>query len=94
MKSYPIGLAVMTAALFAAGASQAQEPEMGANGWRYSNGNLIAAQSLTSDAINRLTAAQRTIDYRLVIHAARAKDLLRQANAEMRMAGEPVRRRP
>ena len=94
MKQYFTGSVVVAATLLAAAASQAQEPEMGANGWRHSNGNLIAAQSLTNDAIGRLTAAQRTTDYRLVIHVARAKDLLRKANAEMRMAADPVQRRP
>ena len=93
MKNYLMGAAIL-AALLAASASQAQEPEMGVNGWRHSNNNLIAAQSLTTDAIARLTAAQRTTDYRLIVHAARARDLLQKANVEMRLATDPIRRRP
>lgn len=52
MKRYLMGAAVLVA-LLAASASQAQEPEIGVNGWRHSNANGMSAQSLTNDAISR-----------------------------------------
>jgi hypothetical protein len=52
MKRYLMGPAVL-AALLAASASQSQEPEISVKGWRHSSATLIAAPSLTNDAIGR-----------------------------------------
>lgn len=50
------------------------------------HGNIAAAQSLSRQAYDRVTAAQAANDYNLGGHAARAKELLRQANEEMKLA--------
>ena len=50
--------------------------------------NLIAAQKSTDDAIAKLTAAQKANEYDLGGHAAKAKELLTQAQAEIKLAAE------
>ncbi|MBX3645291.1 MAG: hypothetical protein KF720_19700 [Rubrivivax sp.] len=77
-------LAVVAAA--AACAVSAQEPVQDINPERH--GNLAAAQRLVVQAFNRLSDAQVDNHYRLGGHVERAKDLLRQANEEIKMAAE------
>jgi hypothetical protein len=48
--------------------------------------NLAAAQQLSAQAFERLTAAQQANEWDLGGHAARAKQLLVQANDEMKAA--------
>ncbi len=48
--------------------------------------NLAAARQLIDQAINRISAAQQANEYDMGGHAARAKDLLMQAKAEIRAA--------
>lgn len=50
--------------------------------------NLRAAQSLCNQAFAKLEAAQVANEYELGGHAAKAKDLLRQANEEIKLAIE------
>lgn len=50
--------------------------------------NLAAAQRLTAQAFNRIMAAQRANEFDLGGHAAKAKDLLDQANRELKEAAE------
>jgi len=50
--------------------------------------NLAAAQKLALQAFDKLEAAQKANEYDLGGHAARAKDLLKQANAEIKLAAE------
>jgi hypothetical protein len=57
------------------------------------HGNLAAAQRLVVQAYERLNDAQNANDYQLGGHAARAKDLLRQANDEIKLAAEAANRR-
>jgi cellobiose-specific phosphotransferase system component IIA len=59
----------------------------------YRHGNLAAAQRLVVQAFERLSDAQDANDYRLGGHAERAKELLRQANDEIKMAAEAANRR-
>ena len=80
-----IGLAATVAAL-AAGVAWAQEPEQNIDPDRH--GNLAAAQNLVVEAFDRITEAQQDNRYNLGGHAARAKDLLRQANDELRLAAD------
>jgi hypothetical protein len=54
----------------------------------YRHGNLAAAQSLTSQAFDRLTEAQIDNDYDLGGHVGHAKELLREANEEIKMAAQ------
>ena len=80
-----IGL-VATVAALAAGVAWAQEPEQNIDPDRH--GNLAAAQNLVVEAFDRITEAQQDNRYNLGGHAARAKDLLRQANDELRLAAD------
>ena len=80
-----IGL-VATVAALAAGGAWAQEPEQNIDPDRH--GNLAAAQRLVVEAFDRITEAQQDNRYNLGGHAARAKDLLRQANDELRLAAD------
>jgi hypothetical protein len=57
------------------------------------HGNIAAAQSLSRQAYDSVTSAQRANDYNLGGHAARAKELLREANEEMKLAALAANRR-
>jgi hypothetical protein len=50
--------------------------------------NLLAAQKLVAQAFDKLEAAQKANEYDLGGHAAKAKELLRQAKAEILQAAE------
>ncbi len=50
--------------------------------------NIAAAQKLASQAFDKITAAQKANEYDMDGHAAKAKDLLEQANAELKLAAE------
>jgi len=50
--------------------------------------NLAEAQTLIERAITRLTAAQKANEYDLSGHAVKAKALLDQAYAEIKLAAE------
>lgn len=50
--------------------------------------NLAAAQRLSLEAFTKLEDAQRANEYDLKGHAAKAKELLRQANDEIKLAAQ------
>ena len=50
--------------------------------------NLAAAQRLTDQAFNKITAAQQANEWDLGGHAQKAKELLDQANQELKKAAE------
>lgn len=50
--------------------------------------NLAAAQRLTDQAYNKITAAQEANEWDMDGHAAKAKELLDQANRELKQAAE------
>jgi hypothetical protein len=54
--------------------------------------NLAAAQRLTEQAYNKITAAQQANEWDMDGHAAHAKDLLDQANRELKAAAEAANR--
>lgn len=72
-------------------AASAQMPVQDIDPMRH--GNLAAAQRLVVQAFERLSDAQFANDAQLGGHAGRAKDLLRQANEEMKLAAEAANRR-
>jgi hypothetical protein len=57
------------------------------------HGNLAAAQQLVVQAFQRLSDAQYANDNQLGGHVARAKELLREANNEIKLAAEAANRR-
>jgi len=50
--------------------------------------NLAAAQHLTAQAFEKIVAAQKANEYDLAGHAQKAKDLLDEANKELKAAAE------
>ena len=62
----------------------AQPPVENVSSFRH--GNLAAAQAMSRQAYNYLTAAQQANEYDLGGHAAKAKQLLDQANQEIKLA--------
>lgn len=68
----------------------AQEPSQNI-GKRH--GNLRDAQRLSRQAYDKITAAQRANEFDMGGHAARAKELLEQANEEMKKAAVYLNRR-
>lgn len=50
--------------------------------------NLAAAQRLTAQAFQKVTAAQQANEYDMDGHAAKAKELLDQASNELKQAAE------
>ena len=81
---------VIVALLLVAGTASAQEPATNIS--RSRHGNLAAAQDLARQAYDRLTAAQQANEFDMGGHASHAKDLLRQANDEIRQAATAANR--
>ena len=54
--------------------------------------NLAAAQRLTEQAYNKIVAAQQANEWDLGGHAAHAKELLDQANRELKEAAQTANR--
>jgi len=71
---------VIGVGLFAGGVITAQQ----INGNRHPN--LAAAQRMCEQAFNRVSAAQQANEWDMDGHAAKAKDLLDQANHELKEA--------
>ena len=55
--------------------------------------NLAAAQRLVDQALGRIDAAQQANEFDMRGHAAHAKELLDQANRELKEAAEAANRR-
>lgn len=84
------GLAVALSFLAPAHLVSAQEPSQNI-GKRH--GNLRDAQRLSRQAYDKISAAQRANEFDMNGHAARAKELLEQANEEMKKAAVYLNRR-
>ena len=69
----------------------AQQPMQNVSPGRHPN--IAAAQRLSEQAFQKLAAAQRANEWDMSGHAQRAKELLQQANAEMKLAAEMANRR-
>lgn len=92
MKTSRSNLALLAAAVtMAAFAVSAQVPVQNVDPARH--GNLAAAQQLVVQAFQRLSDAQYANDNQLGGHVARAKELLREANNEIKLAVEAANRR-
>jgi len=66
--------------------ASAEEPAQNIN--RSLHGNLAAAQDLIRQAFDRISAAQTANDSELGGHAGKAKALLQQASAELKLAAD------
>ena len=68
----------------------AQRPQENVSRRRHPN--LAAAQRLVDQAFNKITAAQQANEFDMSGHAAKAKQLLEQVNAELKLAAEAANR--
>jgi hypothetical protein len=73
-------------ALISGGVALAQKPVNNVSGRRHPN--LAAAQRLSQQAFEKITAAQQANEWDMEGHAAKAKDLLDQANQQLKQAAE------
>jgi F0F1-type ATP synthase membrane subunit b/b' len=64
----------------------AQKPVQNVSGKKHPN--LAAAQHLVDQAFQKITAAQQANEFDMAGHAQKAKDLLDQANKELKQAAE------
>ncbi len=77
---------ILSAALLFGGAALAQKPVRDISSKRHPN--LAAAQRLCDQAFNKIVAAQQANEFDMDGHAQKAKDLLDQANRELKQAAE------
>jgi hypothetical protein len=77
---------VLAAALIGGGVAVAQKPVDDISGKKHPN--LAAAQRLSQQAWEKIVAAQEANEWDMQGHAAKAKDLLDQANKELKLAAE------
>ena len=78
--------AVLGLALIGGGVAVAQKPVENVSGKRHPN--LAAAQRLSQQAYEKVTAAQEANEWDMDGHAAKAKELLDQVNRELKEAAE------
>jgi hypothetical protein len=90
MAKIRILMAVLGSLLVIGGIAIAQRPERDISGRRHPN--LAAAQRLSRQAFERIVAAQQANEWDLAGHAQKAKDLLDQANRELKLAAEASNR--
>jgi hypothetical protein len=76
--------------LLLAGVAIAQHPRENVNPGRHPN--LAAAQRLSQQAWQKIVAAQEANEWDMGGHAQKAKNLLDEANRELKMAAEAANR--
>ena len=84
-----VAATVVTFLLIVGGAATAQ-PKRNVSGARHPN--LAAAQRLSQQAWNRIVQAQQANEFDMQGHAQKAKELLDQANKELKLAAEMANR--
>lgn len=90
MKQFTLtGIAAL--ALMAGGEALAQRPVDNVSPGRHPN--LAAAQRLSRQAWQRIMDAQKANEWDMQGHAQRAKDLLDQANNELKLAAQSANRK-
>jgi hypothetical protein len=81
-----VSVIALSAMLLVAGAAIAQKPKDNISASRHPN--LAAAQKLSQEAWEKIVVAQRANEFDLGGHARKAKELLDQVNAELKLAAE------
>jgi len=76
----------LAAALICGGVALAQKPVENVSGKKHPN--LAAAQHLSQQAFEKLVAAQQANEWDMDGHASKAKELLEQANQQIKLAAE------
>jgi hypothetical protein len=82
---------ILGSLLLAGGIAVAQRPKQDVSGRRHPN--LAAAQRLIEQAWSKLGAAQQANEFDMGGHAAKAKELIDQANREIKLAAEAANRK-
>jgi hypothetical protein len=77
---------VISGSLLCGGLLVAQKPPRDVSARRHPN--LAAAQRFCDQAFEKITAAQAANEYDMNGHAAKAKELLEQADKELKLAAE------
>lgn len=77
---------VLSLAMICGGVAVAQMPKDNVNPHKHPN--LAAAQRLSQEAWEKITAAQQANEWDMDGHAAKAKELLDQVNRELKLAAE------
>ncbi len=90
MTKLPLLLVILGSLLLIGGLAIAQGPARNVNGARHPN--LAAAQRLSHQAFEKVVAAQQANEWDLDGHAQKAKDLLDQANNELKAAAQAANR--
>lgn len=90
MRRYIVQNGFLAAALLCSSIGFAQQPVRNVSGKRHPN--LAAAQRLTDQAYQKIVAAQQANEFDMDGHAQKAKDLLDQANRELKQAAEAANR--
>lgn len=83
-------LAGILGCLLVGGVAIAQRPKRDVSGARHPN--IAAAQRLTAQAWEKIVAAQKANEFDMSGHAQKAKELLDQANNELKLAAEAANR--
>jgi len=73
-----------------AGVAVAQKPAQNVSGARHPN--IAAAQRLSAQAYQKIVAAQQANEWDMQGHAQKAKELLDQANNELKQAAQAANR--
>lgn len=81
---------VVAAALLCGGIAIAQRPVENVN--PHHHPNLAAAQRLSQQAYEKVVAAQQANEFDLDGHGQKAKELLEQANQQLKLAAEAANR--
>ncbi len=94
MKTFTLRNRVLTLAtgsmLLMGGIALAQRPKQNVSAGRHPN--IAAAQRLSAQAYEKITAAQEANEWDMEGHAKKAKGLLEEANNELKAAAEAANR--
>jgi hypothetical protein len=85
-----LSIFVLGIALVTAGSAFAGKPADNVSARRHPN--LAAAQRLSTQAFEKIVAAQKANEWDMNGHAQKAKDLLDQVNSELKLAAEAANR--
>jgi len=86
VKTSRVLVLALTALLLTGTFAAAQRPKRNISEGRHPN--LAAAQRLSQQAWDKIVAAQRANEWDMAGHAQKAKELLDQANRELKLAAE------
>jgi hypothetical protein len=91
MKKNRLLTTVLGSMLLLGGIAIAQKPVRNVSGARHPN--ILAAQKLSQQAFDKVTAAQEANEFDMQGHAKKAKELLQEVNNELKMAAEAANKK-